>query len=819
MLRARPGARRRRARRRRSAPLARSAAGAVAPGRRRRRRRARRRQPAVAHRPPPRRPGARPRRGPAGGVARGRRRARRRRPRATGCCSCPGQEFGAFRWGYTVDPPLPGLTERPLVTRDLLPLGSAAAMDLLYALDDRFQAGVVEPARDRPGRPAARRRHDLGHRRRRLRPLPHAAARARRRPVRRRRRRRSAQPVPYGEPVVNVPDIPMVDEQSVSDPRVGTAGRHRSSWCPSTTRSPSCGPRTTSCSSPAAATGSSTPPPPGCIDGHELVRYTGSLDGDALAERRRRRRPDHRHRHQPRPRPPLAQLAGRRRLHRGRRPGTPDVLRARPGRRAPAGVRRPTPPPRRRSPSRTGPVRRPGHAPTASRSPTAPRTGRRWPSTATRRRRGASPTAPTRSASSSRSTSPSRSTTSRCASRRARPPCATSARVTVAVDDRRAACTSTLDDTLARPTASASTSSRPTGRARSTITIDSRRRARPDARPGARRRRLRRGRRRARPDRRGRARRRATRRRRRRGRRHAGVVRAHPAAHPARPTAGAPTPSRRWSASSSCPADADVRRPAVTVRLDQRATDDVLAELLGIAGPLADRRLTGVAAGRRLGGGRRRPGHGVDDAVRRGRRRRRSTLTIDGADRRRSRSPSPAATTPRSPALRVTAGDVAVDVDRAAAGRRRHEHRDAARQRSPAGPVRLEITASSHASCSTAATASRSSLPAAISELSVGARDRRARRRSTPAAATTSSRSTAQPLPVRVAAPVADLLAGEPVDGRRRATGATLDAGRRHPPADDDERRRDRARRRPRRARRPATDRPGARRRRPDGRP
>jgi arabinofuranan 3-O-arabinosyltransferase len=58
----------------------------------------------------------------------------------------PGQEFGAFRWGYTVDPPLPGLTDRPLVTRDLLPLGSPAAMDLLYALDDRFQEGVAERA-------------------------------------------------------------------------------------------------------------------------------------------------------------------------------------------------------------------------------------------------------------------------------------------------------------------------------------------------------------------------------------------------------------------------------------------------------------------------------------------------------------------------------------------------------------------------------------------------------------------------------------------------------------------------------------------------
>ena len=67
----------------------------------------------------------------------------------------PGQEFGAFRWGYTVDPPLPGLTDRPLVTRDLLPLGSAAAMDLLYALDDRFQSGTVDPARDRARWPAS----------------------------------------------------------------------------------------------------------------------------------------------------------------------------------------------------------------------------------------------------------------------------------------------------------------------------------------------------------------------------------------------------------------------------------------------------------------------------------------------------------------------------------------------------------------------------------------------------------------------------------------------------------------------------------------
>ncbi len=57
----------------------------------------------------------------------------------------PGAEFGAFGWGYTVDQPLPGLTDKPLVTRDLLPLGSPGAMDLLYAFDDRIQDGVLEP--------------------------------------------------------------------------------------------------------------------------------------------------------------------------------------------------------------------------------------------------------------------------------------------------------------------------------------------------------------------------------------------------------------------------------------------------------------------------------------------------------------------------------------------------------------------------------------------------------------------------------------------------------------------------------------------------
>ncbi len=115
----------------------------------------------------------------------------------------PGAEFGAFRWGYTVDPPLPGLTERPFVSRDLLPLGSPPAMDLLYALDDRFQTGIAEPAVDRSDRPAVRRRHDLGAERHLVRPLPQPTSRAHRGAVRPADAAAGlAEPVTYGEPFV-----------------------------------------------------------------------------------------------------------------------------------------------------------------------------------------------------------------------------------------------------------------------------------------------------------------------------------------------------------------------------------------------------------------------------------------------------------------------------------------------------------------------------------------------------------------------------------------------------------------------------------------
>ncbi len=134
----------------------------------------------------------------------------------------PGAEFGAFTWGYTVDPPLPALTERPLATRDLLPLGSAAAMDLLYALDDRFQVGSAELAAVAPiarlfGADTIWLPGDAAFDRFRT-PRPELTAELFAGGT-----DGLGDPVPYGEPAVNSPQVPMVDEQSLSEAAVGTA--------------------------------------------------------------------------------------------------------------------------------------------------------------------------------------------------------------------------------------------------------------------------------------------------------------------------------------------------------------------------------------------------------------------------------------------------------------------------------------------------------------------------------------------------------------------------------------------------------------------
>ncbi|HEY8216294.1 MAG TPA: alpha-(1-_3)-arabinofuranosyltransferase family protein, partial [Acidimicrobiia bacterium] len=58
----------------------------------------------------------------------------------------PGSLFAAYRWGNTVDPITPGLTDRPWVARELIPFGTRGSVDLLAALDRRLQQGTFEPA-------------------------------------------------------------------------------------------------------------------------------------------------------------------------------------------------------------------------------------------------------------------------------------------------------------------------------------------------------------------------------------------------------------------------------------------------------------------------------------------------------------------------------------------------------------------------------------------------------------------------------------------------------------------------------------------------
>lgn len=137
------------------------------------------------------------------------------RPDGSRVLQVPGTEFGAFQWGYTVDQPLPALTERALVTRDLLPLGSPAAMDLVFALDDRFQSDTIEPDAVEAvarllGVDTIWISGDIAYDRFRL-ARPEVVA----------DELSDLESTTFGDPVVMGTQIPMIDNRSLGDPRVG----------------------------------------------------------------------------------------------------------------------------------------------------------------------------------------------------------------------------------------------------------------------------------------------------------------------------------------------------------------------------------------------------------------------------------------------------------------------------------------------------------------------------------------------------------------------------------------------------------------------
>jgi len=57
----------------------------------------------------------------------------------------PGIDFASYRWGHTLDPVSVGLTDRPIVARELVPMGGAPGVTLLGALDRAVQEGWAEP--------------------------------------------------------------------------------------------------------------------------------------------------------------------------------------------------------------------------------------------------------------------------------------------------------------------------------------------------------------------------------------------------------------------------------------------------------------------------------------------------------------------------------------------------------------------------------------------------------------------------------------------------------------------------------------------------
>jgi arabinofuranan 3-O-arabinosyltransferase len=58
----------------------------------------------------------------------------------------PGSRYAAYQWGNTYEPITYGLAKTPTAWREQIPYGGAGSADLLVALDNRIQAGLLDPA-------------------------------------------------------------------------------------------------------------------------------------------------------------------------------------------------------------------------------------------------------------------------------------------------------------------------------------------------------------------------------------------------------------------------------------------------------------------------------------------------------------------------------------------------------------------------------------------------------------------------------------------------------------------------------------------------
>jgi arabinofuranan 3-O-arabinosyltransferase len=130
----------------------------------------------------------------------------------------PGADFSDYRWGATLDPPLPGLMDRSYVSRELIPSGTPASAALVRAIDRRLQEGVYEPS----SLPSLARlmsvgdvvlRSDLQYERFRTpQPISTWATWTRLRPE------GLSVPKTFGPRVAETPAIPFIDEISLANP-------------------------------------------------------------------------------------------------------------------------------------------------------------------------------------------------------------------------------------------------------------------------------------------------------------------------------------------------------------------------------------------------------------------------------------------------------------------------------------------------------------------------------------------------------------------------------------------------------------------------
>ena len=65
--------------------------------------------------------------------------------RSTRALEIPGIEFANYRWGDSVDPITPGLTDRDYAARELVPYGSNASANLMNAIDTPLQDRSFDP--------------------------------------------------------------------------------------------------------------------------------------------------------------------------------------------------------------------------------------------------------------------------------------------------------------------------------------------------------------------------------------------------------------------------------------------------------------------------------------------------------------------------------------------------------------------------------------------------------------------------------------------------------------------------------------------------